>query len=73
MPLYIVALKGPAMQFTTRSVLLRAPDPKTARTIASKRHGQEGPEIWFLPKESSCVQVEPEGKPGVLMSHEVEE
>lgn len=48
-------------------VVVRAETEEEARAIASKSHGDEGRKAWLDASMSTCLSLESEGLPGVII------
>ncbi len=47
--------------------VVRAETVAQARVLASTKAGDEGAACWLNPGLSSCVELKPEGEPGIVL------
>lgn len=47
--------------------IIEAETEGQARIIASENKGDEGEDAWLNPKWSYCIELKPDGNPGVIM------
>ena len=47
--------------------VVRAADERAARKIAAQECGAEGDRAWLNEKRSSCIELLPEGEPGLIL------
>jgi len=51
------------------SLVVRASSPKHARVIASNAYSDETPLAWLNADNSTCKELNPEGKQGVVITN----
>lgn len=53
----------------TMGLIINAHSPSEARKIAARKfnHGDEGADAWLSPDLSTCKELKPDNKPGVVM------
>ena len=47
--------------------VVRATDEKAAREFAAGHCGDEGADTWRLSEQSSCIELSPNGDPGIVI------
>lgn len=51
----------------TNAFVVRAIDAMAARGIAAANSAEEGAETWLNETKSTCVEIEADGEPGVIL------
>jgi hypothetical protein len=49
--------------------VIQAESPKQARLMASSEAADEGSKVWIDAKLSSCKELKPGKKPGIIVKH----
>ena len=68
MPLFLLKSQVSSPRFdVAKGFVIRASRPSNARKLAAQRAGDEGPEIWFDPEQSTCTLIREYGPDRVIL------